>query len=100
MASAFATPFALSIAQISGLPGARSTTPRTSSTDSTFGIRFVFGCDGVFQIENHCVGARVEDLTEQLLVMAGGEQLAAVHYNTPFAASAASCSGSKPSDSR
>lgn len=38
ISAAASTPRALSIAQMTGLPGARSTTQRTSSADSAFGI--------------------------------------------------------------
>ena len=61
--------------------------------------RLVFRRDRVFQVKYHCVRARVEDLAEQLLVVARGKQIAAIHYNTPFALSSATCSVSKPSDS-
>jgi hypothetical protein len=59
--------------------------------------RLVFGWDRVLEIEYHCVGARVEDLPEQFLVVPGSEQITAIHYTTPFAASAATCWGSSPS---
>jgi hypothetical protein len=61
--------------------------------------RLVFRRDRVLEVEDHRVRARVEDLAEQLLAVPGGEQIAAVHYNTPFALSAATHSGSSPSDS-
>jgi hypothetical protein len=59
----------------------------------------VFGRDRVFQVEDHGVRARVEDLAEQLLVVSRGEQIASIHYSTPLALSAATRSGSSPTDS-
>jgi hypothetical protein len=70
-----------------------------SAGDAVACGRLVFGRDGVFKVEDHGVRARVEDLAEQLLAVPGGEQIAAIHYTTPFALSSATCSGSNPSDS-
>ena len=61
--------------------------------------RSVFQRDRVFQVEYHRVRARVEDLAEQLLVVPGGEHVAAIPYTTPFAFNAATWSGARPSDS-
>ena len=61
--------------------------------------RLVFRRDRVLEVEDHRVRACVEDLAEQFLAVPGSEQIATIHYNTPFALSAATRSGSSPSDS-
>src|SRR5574340_1353188 len=62
-------------------------------------LRPVVRRDRVFEVEYHGVGAGVEDLAEQLLVVAGGEQVASLHYSTPFSLSSATYVRSSPSDS-
>ena len=55
---------------------------------------------GILEVEDHRVGAGVEDLAEQFRAVAGGEQIAAVHQMTPLLRSSAMRMVSRPRHSR
>ena len=64
--------------------------------DHDSGLLFGVGRDGVLEVEHHGVRAGVEHTAEQLFVVAGREQVAAVHQITPCSRSSAMRSAVRP----
>ena len=64
--------------------------------DHRAGLGLGVGWDGVLEVEHDRIRARLEHAPEEFLVVAGCEQVAAVHQITPCSRSSAMRSASSP----